>query len=409
VARAIESAWRGAFDAVSHGRTAMTKLKLAQQSDAPSVFPATQAPLNRASHLPGYVYSSPEILEREKDVIFMRDWLCVGRIEEIENPGDYMAFRILNEPVVVVRSKTGAINAFSNICQHRGVELVTDRGNVKEFSCPYHGWAYNLEGRLLGAPYMREAEGFDVANCRLPPLQVATWQGWIFVNFDPEAAPFDRHIAAFDADFGYLRQDECRLAVKTVGDLDCNWKLVVENVIDFYHLKVVHVNTNGRFFTPKSFDLSLREGGGYVGFYDAGPSTPSGKPVFGRMPWLADKPDNFSTTGLLPPNFTMFARIDDVHPFIAWPLAPNKTRLMIYTLLPKIYFGEPDFEQRAKAYQDFQVTLMGEDAAMLESLQNVMDSARFKPGRMAQLERGVHHIITNYLDRVFADGFRVSQ
>jgi Rieske 2Fe-2S family protein len=387
----------------------MAKMMSAQQTNDVGRFAATKAPLSRASHLPGFVYTSPEILQREKESIFMKDWLCVGRAEEVENPGDFFALRILDEPVVIVRSKSGAINAFSNICQHRGVELVSGRGNVKEFSCPYHGWAYNLDGHLLGAPYMRETEGFDVANCKLPLIQVADWQGWIFINFDPAATPFAEHIAPFHKDFGYLRADECRLAVKTVGDLNCNWKLVVENVIDFYHLKVVHVNTNGRFFTPKSFELTLRERGGYLGFYDAGPSTPSGKPVFGRMPWLADKPDNFSTTGLLPPNFTMFARIDDVHPFIAWPLAPNKTRLMVYTLLPKIYFNEPDFEQRAKAYQDFQVTLMGEDAAMLESLQNVMGSARFKPGRMARLERGVHHIITNYLDRVFADGFEAGR
>lgn len=359
-----------------------------------------RAPTTRARHAPGFIYTSPEVFKLEKERIFLKDWLCVGRVEEVENPGDYLTLRILDEPVLVVRNRDGAINAFANICAHRGVEVAFGSGNKQSFTCPFHGWAYNLDGRLIGAPLMRETEAFDTASCRLPPLRLETWKGWMFVNFDDNAAPLADFVAPLDQDFGYLRQEDCRLAVKTVCEVGCNWKLVVENLIDFYHLKVVHVNTNGRTFTKEAFEFAPRPRGGYVATYNSGPSTPSGKPEFGKMPWMADKPDTFSTAGLLTPNFTFFARVDDVHPYVSWPISPTHTRVVIYTLLPKIFFEEPNFTQRVEEYRKFQSTIFDEDRAMLESVQNGLKSSRFQPGRMASIERGVHHVINNYFDRM---------
>lgn len=363
-------------------------------------FAETRLPVSQARHMPGYVYTSSDILEQEKQTIFLRDWLCVGRVEEIEKSGDYMALRIMDEPVLVVRNKEGAINAFSNICLHRGVEIVTGTGNAREFACPFHGWLYGLDGRLIGAPLMRETENFDLTQCRLSQLRCELWHGWIFVTFDGAAPSLARHVASMEQDFGYLRPDECRLAIKSEGELDCNWKLVVENLIDFYHLNVVHTSTNGRTFTRQAFKFSPRAHGGYVAEYNSGPSTPSGKPVFGRMPWLDDKAENFATAGRLEPNFILFARVDDIHPYVVWPLGVNKTRIVVYTLLPKMYFDAPDFDEKVLAYRQFQEQIMQEDSAMLQSVQNSMASHRYQPGRMASIERGVHHVMNGYLDRM---------
>jgi Rieske 2Fe-2S family protein len=362
----------------------------------------SRLPVNRARHVPGCVYTSPDIFELEKEKIFLKDWLCIGRAEEIENQGDYMTLRILDESVLVVRGTNGAINAFSNICLHRGVEVATGHGNRRAFSCPFHGWTYNLEGRLIGAPLMGEAESFDVADCHLPEIRTEIWQGWIFLTFDSKARPLAEHVAPLERDFGYLRQDDCRLAIKSVNDVDCNWKLVVENLIDFYHVNVVHRSTNGRIFTRNAFKFSAREHGGYVAEYNSGPSTPSGKPVFGKMPWIQDKPDEFATAGLLAPNFTYFGRIDDIHPYVTWPLALNKTRVIVYTLLPKIYFDAPEFEHKVTAYREFQDRVIAEDRAMLESMQHNMSSRHYRPGRMSSIEEGVHHVLNAYLDRMLS-------
>ena len=94
----------------------------------------------------------------------------MGRVEELEKPGDYLALRIVDEPVVVCRDQTGQLNAFSNVCAHRGTEVVSGSGNKQSFSCPYHGWTYDLTGKLLNAPYIEDVEGFRADRpvaCRL--------------------------------------------------------------------------------------------------------------------------------------------------------------------------------------------------------------------------------------------------
>ena len=95
--------------------------------------------LRKALHLPGYIYHSEEIFELEKEKIFMKEWLAMARIEEFEKAGDYRTFRVMGEPVIICRDKAGVLNAFANVCAHRGVEVASGEGNLEEFSCPYHG------------------------------------------------------------------------------------------------------------------------------------------------------------------------------------------------------------------------------------------------------------------------------
>ena len=98
----------------------------------------TRANLTEARHLPGFYYTSPEIFQRELDTIFMREWLCVGRVEEFEKSGDYHALRIAGEPLVVCRGSDNQLRAFRNLCQHRGVEDAVGQGNTTRFTCRYH-------------------------------------------------------------------------------------------------------------------------------------------------------------------------------------------------------------------------------------------------------------------------------
>ena len=221
--------------------------------------------------MPGYIYSAPEILELEKEKLFMRDWLCMAPAEEIENPGDYMTSRVLGEPMIIARNEKGEINAFANVCRHRGVEVASGAGNLNEFSCPYHGWTYDLEGKLVGAPYMKEAEGFDPKSCRLSRLKSDQWAGWIFVTFNDEAEPLREFIADYIEAFDFIRQEDLRLADKMVVDLNCNWKFVSENVMDLYHVYAIHLRTFGGAIDIEAFPFHLRERGGFKSIYDAAP------------------------------------------------------------------------------------------------------------------------------------------
>ena len=361
----------------------------------------TMNPLDEARHLPGEIYTSAEVLALEKERLFMKDWLCMARVEEIEKPGDYMALRVLDEPVLIVRAEDGEINAFANVCRHRGVEVATGQGNVKEFSCPYHGWLYDLKGHLRGVPFMKNVKGFDFDNCRLRRLGTATWAGFVFVNFDPAAEPFEDFVADFDDAFGMLKMEECRLADKLVADLDCNWKLVVENFMDIYHVQTIHMDTFGGAIKLEDFNFSIKERGFFSAFYDAAPMVIGQKTLFGKMPWMEPYPESFACTGILAPNLQMFARCDDVQPFVIWPLAPDKTRVIVYTLMPERNFADPEFDRKLKDYVDFMVQVVGEDEGMVRSLQNGVGSRSFEPGPMSYLESSIHHLIKHNLERTF--------
>ena len=361
----------------------------------------TRVPVTQARHMPGYIYTSPEIFRLEKERIFTRDWLCVARVEEIKRPGDYLTLRILGEPLILTRDDEGDINVFANVCRHRGVEVARGHGNTSMFSCPYHGWRYDLTGRLAGAAYMAEAEHFDSTNCRLKPILFGVWRGWIFINFDANAEPLDDFVAPLEQDFGILEMDRCRLFAKHQVEIDCNWKFVVENLTDIYHSEVLHSKTFAESIDTEKVEYKLTARGGNSSFYDAAPHNPSGKPLFGKMPWMTDQPESFARSGFLAPNFDMFSRVDEAHPVIIWPVSPTKTHILIYQLFPAEFSATSNFEQKAQLYLDYMIAIAEEDREMIESLQNAMDSTLFEPGWMSYLERGVHHVITHYLDRMF--------
>lgn len=248
---------------------------------------ATRAPLAQARHGPGAIYHSPDVFRLEKERLFMRDWLCVGRVEELARPGDYMTLRLLDEPVLLVRGRDGAIKAFSNVCAHRGVEVATGAGHAGEFRCPHHGWRYDLGGRLVAAPGLDDTAGFDPGACGLRPIRTGAWAGWIFLTFDEAAPPLATHLAHYAEDFAFLRQEDCRLAGTFVAEFDCNWKLIVENLMDFYHVETIHkasfAGPEYRFDT-QGWLFRLRPGGGVAAFYDAAPMVFGKQSLFGWMP-----------------------------------------------------------------------------------------------------------------------------
>ena len=360
----------------------------------------TRVDLPLARHAPGAVYSSPEILCREIDEYFMRDWLYVGRVEELANPGDYMALRLVGEPVVLSRDRDGELHASYNMCAHRGVEVAYGSGNAKAFSCPYHGWVYRLDGQLSGAAYMADSEGFDPANCGLTPIRIDVWRGNIFINFDPQAGPLADAVAGLEAEFSFLGWEKCRLGNRIEIDLACNWKFIHENLMDFYHVGVLHANSFGKGFKFEPDNVDIKPDSGLSIFYDAGPPTPGAEPLLGKMPWLQDRPHSFACTSYSTPNLTFFGRIDCIRPMVAWPIDEANTKVIVYQLFPEEFFERPDFDDLMQIYRDYQILVLEEDRLMIESMQLAMNSNAYRPGRMSTLEKGIHNFLNGYLDRV---------
>ena len=363
---------------------------------------ATKAPIVRARHLPGYMYTSPEIYALEKEKIFMQDWLCVGRAEEVAKPGDFMTYRLMNEPFIVTRGLDGSINAFRNACAHRGLVVAKGSGNVKGFSCEYHGWAYDLSGQLVGAPYMDDVQNFDLEGCRLPPMQCDVWAGWIFVSFNPDVGPLADHVALYEREFGLLNMGGCRSGDKQTWDLACNWKIMDENNHDLYHIQATHSNTFGAGITNDALGFDLHEGGRFGAFYRDPPLVPEGKSLFGPMPWMEDQPYDFACLAHMPPNFGFVGRSDGITAVLAWPVSPTETQLIIWLLFPEKVYERPDLDDEMKVYHDFAFTVFEEDTGIVVDTQDAVSLESYQPGPISRMEASIHHSFVHYLDRMFA-------
>jgi Rieske 2Fe-2S family protein len=366
-------------------------------------FSKTRQELLRARHLPGEFYTSPAIFQHEIEQIFMKDWICVGRTEQYAKPGDYRALRIVGEPVVVCKDKSGRLQAFANVCQHRGVEVVQGEGNVEELSCPYHGWVYGLGGELIGAPYSQEVPDFDWKACRLPKIQLDSWAGYVFINFDPGAESLATYLATDRVQevAGFLRAEETRIADEYTFELGCNWKFIPENLMDIYHVGVIHGSSFGKGFPVHNFPVHLTQHS-YHSEYESLTMAPDGAWLFGRpMPWLEQKSKSFAFTIFIRPSFNMFARPDMLQPWFCHPIAPDRTRITILTQYPDEWFEQPAFAAKNQVVKDFIRLVADEDKEMLRSLQNGVGSRNFRPGPTMGLEKAIHHLLNSYLDRMF--------
>ncbi len=192
--------------------------------------------------LPPEFYTSEEFLAFEKEAIFSHDWLCVGRESRIPEPGDYFTIDLVDEPLIIRRRKDGEIAAFSSVCQHRAMTVAEGSGNCNTFKCPYHHWIYGDDGRLLGAPAMERTSDFDKSEWGLPNVAVETWQGFIFVNFDPDAAPLGPTMARIEPLIANWELGDTVLATEpfVLEDMPWNWKVMFENFNDGYHANKLH-------------------------------------------------------------------------------------------------------------------------------------------------------------------------
>jgi glycine betaine catabolism A len=204
--------------------------------------------------LPSDWYRSAEVFQLEKEHIFCREWLCAGREEEWPAAGDFRVLDILGESILVVRNREGQLRAFYNVCRHRGARLCrTDAGapiglavqgglvSGRTIICPYHQWAYDLDGRLVSAPHLGAAAGFDKSSVHLYPVAVDTWGGFVFVNLTPQkAVPLAQQLGEIPARIRRYPLAGLRIGHTIRYEVAANWKAICENYNECYHCGGVH-------------------------------------------------------------------------------------------------------------------------------------------------------------------------
>ncbi|MBL1079118.1 aromatic ring-hydroxylating dioxygenase subunit alpha [Nocardia sp. 2] len=210
-----------------------------------------------ALSLPPESYRSPELWELERQKIFHRSWWLVAHADQLAETGDYVAVSIAGEQIVVTRAADGELYALSPICRHRLMPLVKDgAGHTDSFTCQYHLWKYGLDGRLKGAPYMGGNKEFEAEQCRLPGFAVADWNGFVWVNLDANAAPIGDHLDLAAPQFDNYRLGEMVQVDSWSMPWQVNWKLVMENGHENYHVIGLHRETLEPFM-PGGGDLHV--------------------------------------------------------------------------------------------------------------------------------------------------------
>ncbi len=201
--------------------------------------------------LPSFAYTSEEFWEAEKASLFPNSWVLVGFAHEMPDPGDARPVEVGDKPILLVRNRDGGIKAFHNVCSHRCIKLVDEPQNVgRTLKCPYHAWAYGLDGELRTTPYFggkdprSMPEGFDPDAHSLHEVQCEVWFDWIFVNISGDAQPFEDFIAPVKNRLEGLDFEQIKLVgVIDLGVVDTNWKFLMENFIEPYHVQFVHSTT----------------------------------------------------------------------------------------------------------------------------------------------------------------------
>jgi phenylpropionate dioxygenase-like ring-hydroxylating dioxygenase large terminal subunit len=241
--------------------------------------------LARAETLPAAWYHEPSVYARERERLFAREWLLFGHESQLPRPGDALAESVAGWPLFLVRGSDGAVRGFHNVCRHRAGPLVWDGAeHCKVLRCKYHGWVYELDGRLRSAPDFGDAEGFDPAQLALEPVRVAAWRGLLFVNLGPGAPPLEEALAPFARAAAQVPLEAAKLCGAARHELACNWKTYVENYLEGYHVPYLHPSLH-REIDVKGYRVEVGDG---FALHFAPPRPSVREPVYeGFWAWLA--------------------------------------------------------------------------------------------------------------------------
>lgn len=202
-------------------------------------------------------YRSPEAFEAEKNGLFRRAWLLMGRVEEVPKPGDFVVkqVEVLDAAALIVRGKDGIVRAFYNVCPHRANQVVwEERGSTPVFVCRYHNWSFSTDGTLRGVPDQAAFPDLDKSRCGLPPIHLEIWDGWIFLNFqaEPEIG-LDTYLGGLKDYLGGIEYINAATPIVIQTRLKCNWKIVADAFAEAYHIPAIHaVSLKPRFASPEN-------------------------------------------------------------------------------------------------------------------------------------------------------------
>lgn len=210
---------------------------------------AAARPLEKAVTFPPAAYTDEDYFAYEAKRVLESGWLCVAHVSELKQPNSYLAVDLLGEPLVVTRDAAGEIHVLSRVCPHRSMDIIPEgfdfprQGTSKRLTCPYHMWAFDLDGSLKGCPHMQRVEDFDKDDWHLAPYRTEIWKGFVFVNFDGKAAPVSEQYADLAQILAPWKTEDMEVVISLDWDCKFNWKVMIENWMESYHHIGAHAKT----------------------------------------------------------------------------------------------------------------------------------------------------------------------
>ncbi len=356
-----------------------------------SVLDASRASLPATGMaLPGFAYTAPDVFDYECAALLNHQWHCLGRVDEVLEPGAFFTTELLGEPLLVVRGDDQEIRVLSNICRHRNMPLAEGRGRARRFVCSYHAWSYDRAGQLKAAPKM-EGTPLDLSTCRLPVFRSEIWNGFIYANLNDDAAPLAPGLSGLDSILAPYQTADMRLVHTVEEDWATNWKCLVENFMEGYHLSVVHPRTlHG--YTPTALSKKFPGGRGYTGYYANYPdkAAPRGHGADG----LSDAERRRSTLFCIYPCHVASQAASLLASFSLQPVRADRVRVRWTLSVWSDDLRDAEIDQRIELWS----RVNAEDREKLERLHRILGSRHAVPGPLAPDDfEGTIHDFHRYL------------
>ena len=356
-------------------------------------------PFSNAIAMPPSVYTSDAFLEHELNDLFRSEWICVGRAEALAEPGDFITYDLVDQPVVILRDEHGELRALSNVCLHRMSVLLEGCGNVQRIKCPYHAWTYSLNGELRAAPFMKETPGFKQPEYRLPEIRCEQWMGWIYITLNDEIPSVRERLGDLESLIAHYHVEDYRQTFYETHVWNTNWKVLAENFMESYHLPACHEATVGPHSAIK--DMDCPPGFAHFNYHWI---TKEASLAIGNA-----HPDNDRLTG----DWRKTTALIAIYPNHFITLTPGY--FWYLTLHPRgvdqvhITYGgglSPEFMADPKA-QEYQTTLKNlldevnvEDRCCTERVYRGLSSPAARPGNISYLERPVYDFAQYIAERI---------
>ena len=340
--------------------------------------------------IPGGRYTDPAFLALEERHLWKRSWLYALHVDELPRPGNYRLWRKTGSPIILVRDRDGAIRAFYNTCRHRGAPLVEkDAGETKGFFCRYHGWSYDLTGRLLAVREKRDFPNMEPSCFGLNQVRCERFGNFVFVNEDPDAPPLLEALSPIPAHLENLQFDSIRHIASSSFEIACNVKILLDAFLETYHLKSIHPQTVDRFLDSRGTHAVLWPNGNSMmctphrraDWRDPGavgmPEVPTVESIFAQQ----------NPSYLFYPNLVTPPSATGTPMITFWPKTARSMVVDVHWFAPEGAEGHELWPTRMSNFE----RILEEDTQFAPRIQESVETAGFGGMYVSYQERRIYH------------------